>query len=121
MAAAFEVYNDKGNGYLEEVYHECLELELTRRGMHWASKPALRLFYKGAQLTNYYSPDLVVCSEIVVELKAAKNLAPEHEAQLLNYLKATGKRVGSLINFGSYPKLEWRRYIVGPIRTLVTH
>ena len=63
---------------------------------------------------RHYTPDLLIYSQIIVELKAAKNLAPEHEAQLFNYLKATGHVVGYLINFGSYPKLEWRRYLVEP-------
>ena len=94
IAAAFEVYNEKGSGYLEEVYHECLERELTCRGISWKSRPPLVIFYKNEPLTRHYTPDLLVDSEIVVELKAARTLAPEHEAQLLNYLKATRKRVG---------------------------
>ena len=114
MSAAFEVYNEKGNGFLEEVYHECLERELTCRVIPWNSKPSLLIHYKGVPLTKYYVPDLVVYSEIVVELKAAKTLTAEHQAQLMNYLKATGKRVGYLLNFGSHPKLEWQRIIVDP-------
>ena len=112
MAAAFEVYNEKGCGFLEEVYHECLERELTDRRIAWASKPSVLIYYKGAPLAKRYTPDLLVSSEIIVELKVAKTLAPEHEAQLFNYLKATRKRVGYLINFGAYPKLEWKRFIV---------
>jgi GxxExxY protein len=112
MAAAFEVYNEKGSGFLEDVYHECLERELTQRRMIWASKPPVLIYYKGEPLTRFYTPDLMVASEIIVELKTAKSLAPEHEAQLFNYLKATRKRVGYLINFGSFPKLEWKRFIV---------
>ena len=112
MAAAFEVYNEKGSGFLEEVYHECLERELTRRTIHWSSKPMLLIYYKNEPLTKYYTPDMLVDSQIIVELKAAKTLTVEHEAQLLNYLKATGKRVGYLINFGSHPRLEWRRFVV---------
>lgn len=112
MAAAFEVYNEKGCGFLEDVYHECLERELTERKIVWASKPSVLIYYKGASLAKFYTPDLVISSEIIVELKAAKSLAPEHEAQLFNYLKATRKHVGYLINFGSHPKLEWKRFIV---------
>jgi len=108
MAAAFEVYNEKGSGFLEEVYHECFERELTRRSIAWNSKPVLLIFYKGEPITKTYQPDLLVFSEIIVELKAAKALVPEHEAQLINYLKATRKRVGYLINFGSHPRRSER-------------
>ena len=112
MAAAFEVYNEKGSGFLEDVYHECLERELALRKIHWATKPTLLIYYKGEPLTRYYTPDMIVYSEIIVELKAAKALAPEHDAQLINSLKATQKRVGYLINFGSHPRLQWKRFIV---------
>ena len=112
MAAAFEVYNEMGHGFLEEVYHESLELELNQRGKNYVSKPKLSLFYKGQFLKKQYEADLMVIGEIVVELKAVKALAPEHEAQLINYLRATQKRVGYLINFGSFPKLEWKRFVL---------
>jgi GxxExxY protein len=112
IAAAFDVYNEKGSGFLEEVYHECMERELTRRNMAWNTKPTLLIYYKGEPLTKTYSADLLVCSEIIVELKAVRTIAPEHEAQLFNYLKATRKRIGYLINFGSHPRLEWKRFIV---------
>ena len=112
MAAAFEVHTEMGHGFLEEVYHESLELELTHRSISFISKPKLQLFYKGQSLKKQYEADLIVIGEIVVELKAVKNLLPEHEAQLINYLRATRKRVGHLINFGSFPKLEWKRFIL---------
>ena len=112
MAAAFEVYNELGFGFLEEVYHESLELELTSRSIAYVGKPKLNLFYKGRALKKHYEADLIVIGEIVVELKAVRALAPEHEAQLLNYLKATRKRVGYLVNFGSFPKLEWKRFVL---------
>jgi GxxExxY protein len=121
MSAAFEVYNEKGSGFLEEVYHECLERELTRRIIPWSTKPTLLIYYKGEPLTRYYTPDLLVYSEIIVELKAAKALASEHDAQLMNYLKATRKRVGYLLNFGGHPKLEWKRIIIDPSPKLVSH
>jgi len=114
MAAAFEVYNQKGSGFLEEVYHECLERELTRRAIRWSSKPTLLIYYRGEPLTKYYTPDLLIDFHIIAELKAVRSLTAEHEAQLMNYLKATGKRVGYLINFGSYPRLEWKRFVVDP-------
>jgi GxxExxY protein len=112
MAAAFDAYNEMGSGFLEEVYHESLELELNQRGISYLSKPKLSLFYKGRPLRKQYEADLIVAGEIVVELKAVKTLAPEHAAQLINYLRATKKRVGYLINFGSFPKLEWKRFVL---------
>ena len=111
MAAAFEVYNEMGNGYLEEVYQECLEQELVSRQIPFCPKSELTIHYKGRPLKKRYVPDLVVHGEVVVELKAAKQLAPEHEAQLLNYLKATRKPVGYLVNFGSPGKLDWKRMV----------
>lgn len=112
MAAAFDVHTEMGHGFLEEVYHESLELELTQRGIHFVSKPKLLLLYKGQALEKQYEADLIVVGEIVVELKAVKALLPEHEAQLINYLKATRKRVGYLVNFGSFPRLEWKRFVL---------
>ncbi|HLP24308.1 MAG TPA: GxxExxY protein [Acidobacteriota bacterium] len=112
MAAAFAVYNEIGNGFLEEVYHESLEFELTDRGIPFVSRPTLPLFYKGRQLLKRYQADLVVAGEIVAELKAVRALAPEHDAQLLNYLHATRKKVGYLVNFGALPKLEWKRMVL---------
>ena len=112
MAAAFEVHNEMGHGFLEEVYHESLELELSQRSISYISKPKLSLSYKGQLLKKQYEADLIVIGEIVVELKAVKALLPEHEAQLINYLRATRKRVGYLVNFGSFPKLEWKRFVL---------
>lgn len=112
MAAVFEVRNELGNGFLEEVYQESLELELSERGIPFLTKPRLTLHYKGRPLKKYYEADLIVIGEIVVELKAVKALTTEHDAQLINYLKATRKRVGYLVNFGSFPKLEWKRLVL---------
>ena len=110
MAAAFEVYNDMGNGYTEDIYQEALELELTDRKMPFQPQPELTIRYKGKSLKKKFRPDLLVFSDLVVELKAASALTSEHEAQLLNYLKATGKPVGYLVNFGCREKLEWKRF-----------
>jgi len=112
MGAAFEVYKEKGAGFLEAVYQECMERELAARKIPFQAKPWLKLFYKGEPLLQGYEADLLVNSGIITELKAAKQLEPEHEAQLLNYLRATGIRVGYLINFGSCPQLEWKRMIL---------
>ncbi len=100
MAAVFEVYNELGSGFLEEPYQEALELELADRGIQFIAQPKLPIFYKGRQLRKTYEADLIVTEGIIVELKAVHLLAPEHEAQLINYLKATRKRVGYLVNFG---------------------
>jgi len=112
MAACFEVYNELGHGFLEEVYQESLELELAARGIPFIAQPKLQLFYKGTPLRKHYEADLIVVGEIVLELKAVKAILPEHEAQLINYLRATKKRVGYLVNFGSHPLLEWRRRVL---------
>lgn len=96
MAAVFEVHNEMGNGFLEEIYHESLELELTKRGIPYVSRPRLPVFYKNQMLRKYYEADLIVIDEIIVELKAVRALINEHDAQLINYLKATRKRVGYL-------------------------
>lgn len=109
--ACFEVYKEKGCGFLEPVYHECLALEFSLAGIPAISKPSLSLEYKGNSLETTYEPDFVCFDSIVVELKAVKDLADEHRAQVLNYLKATGLRLGLLVNFGHYPKIEIERIL----------
>ena len=110
MAAAFEVYNDMGNGYTEDIYQEALELELIDRNIPFLAQAELTIHYKGKPLRKKLRPDLLVFSDIVVELKAVSAVVSEHEAQLLNYLKATGKPIGYLVNFGCREKLEWKRF-----------
>ena len=110
MAAAFEVYNDMGNGYTEDIYQEALELELTSRRLPYQAHAELAIRYKGQPLRKKLRPDLLVFFDIVVELKAVSTFTSEHEAQLLNYLKATAKPVGYLVNFGCREKLEWKRF-----------
>ena len=112
IGACFEVYNTLGSGFLEEVYQESLELELGLRGIPFSAKPRLKLSYKGRTLRKEYEADLIVYDRLVVELKAAKSFAPENEAQLINYLKATGRHIGYLVNFGAFPRLDWRRRAV---------
>jgi len=112
MGAAFEVYNQPGAGFLEEVYQEAMELELVERGIPFISKPRLQIVFKEQLLKKHYEADLLVYAEIVVELKAVRAIAPEHEAQLLNELKATRKRVGYLVNFGAAPRLQWSRRVL---------
>src|SRR4051812_12252221 len=86
MGAAFEVYNEMGHGFFEEVYHESLEMELTSRAIPFVSKTMLPLFYKGTALKKSYQADIIVLDQIIVELKAVKTLVAEHDAQLINYL-----------------------------------
>jgi GxxExxY protein len=111
MAAAFEVYNELGAGFLEEVYQEALEIELAAREIPFESKPRLQIQFKSQPLRHYYDADLLVYSGIIVELKAVRGIAPEHEAQLINELKAARLRVGYLINFGAAPRLQWYRRV----------
>lgn len=110
MAAVFEVYNDMGNGYTEDIYPEALELELVDRKIPFKAQAELTIHYKGKPLRKKFKPDLMIFDDLVVELKAASALTSEHEAQLLNYLEATGKPVGYLVNFGNCEKLEWKRF-----------
>ena len=112
IGACFEVYNELGNGYLEDVYQKSLEIELGDQGIPFVAQPRLPVFYKGRALPKHYEADLRVYDHLIVELKAVKALLPEPEAQLLHYLKATGRHVGYLVNFGAFPKLDWRRRVL---------
>lgn len=112
MGAAFEVYNQIGYGMAEEIYQQCLEVELTLRGIPFKPKDKLEVFYKGRQLDTRYIPDLFVFDGIVVELKAVSQLLAEHEAQLFNYMRIARKQVGYLINFGRNKEVEWKRLIL---------
>ncbi|OHE82910.1 MAG: GTP-binding protein [Verrucomicrobia bacterium GWF2_62_7] len=109
--ACFEVYKEKGCGFLEAFYQECLEIELRLRSVPFVSQPKLELEYKGQKLRTEYQPDLICFDKIVVELKAVSALADEHRAQVHNYLKATGHHLGLLVNFGHYPKVEIERIV----------
>src|SRR4051812_42735804 len=109
LGACFEVYKEKGCGFLEAVYQECLELEFADQGLSFASQQKLNLSYKGRPLTQTYEPDFVCHDKIIVEIKAVSALTDEHRAQMHNYLRATGHRLGLLVNFGHYPKVESER------------
>ena len=110
VGAAFEVHNQLGCGFLEPVYQEALEKELTDNGIPFVPQQELRISYKGQLLKKIYIADFVLYDEIIVEIKSEEHLSSIDEAQLLNYLSATGKTVGVLINFGS-KRLEWKRFI----------
>jgi GxxExxY protein len=109
IGACFEGYNEKGCGFLEPVYQECMAIEFEYRRISAVAKPSLVLRYRGRILKQTYQPDYVCFEKIIVELKAVSALADEHRAQLLNYLHATGFELGLLINFGHYPGLEYER------------
>lgn len=118
IGACFEVYREKGSGFLESVYQECLAIEFEKQGIPYEEKPRLRLEYKGQPLKQEYQPDFLCFGEIIVEIKAAKALADEHRAQVINYLKSTGKQLGLLVNFGHHPKIEHERFVNQPLSRL---
>lgn len=109
LKAAFEVSNGLGVGFLEKVYSNSLMIELRQMGLGCEQEVALEVKYKGVVVGNYFA-DVIVERRVLVELKACASLESVHEAQILNYLKATGIRVGLLLNFGK-PKLEYRRFV----------
>ena len=111
IGACFEVYREKGCGFLEPVYQECMEVELRLRGIQFVAQKPLALEYKGTPLRCKYEPDFVCYDRIILELKAVKELAAEHRAQVQNYLRATGFQLGLPVNFGHYPKIEIERIV----------
>jgi GxxExxY protein len=112
LGACFEVYKELGNGYLEPVYQECLQVEFAKRQIPFISQPVLELSYKEVILQQTYKPDFICYDKIIVELKAISLLLDEHKSQVLNYLKATNLKVGLLINFGHYPLIQHLRLII---------
>ena len=111
VGACFEVYREKGCGFLESVYQECLEIELRLQGIPYESKKPLALEYKGCPLRSTYEPDFICHEKIVLELKAVTELADVHRAQIQNYLKATGLKLGLLVNLGHFPKVQVERIV----------
>ncbi len=103
IGAAMEVQNEMGEGFLELVYHDALNVELGLRGIPYETEKPIAITYKQKPLERVYKADLVCYGNIVVELKSVEKLKAEHTAQLLNYLKATGMPMGILINFGEKP------------------
>ena len=110
QGACFEVYKTLGSGFLEAVYQEALAQEFRLQNIPFAEQCELKLQYKNIPLYQTYKPDFICFDKIIVEIKAVSTLAPEHEAQLLNYLKITNMRLGLLVNFGHYPKVEIKRF-----------
>jgi GxxExxY protein len=112
QGAVFEAYREMGCGFLEAVYQECLGMEFSKQGIPFVAHPELMLSYKGDPLQQKYIPDMVCHQSIIVELKALAATTGEHKAQVLNYLKATGMRLGLLVNFGCYPKATVERIVL---------
>lgn len=112
QGAIFEVYREMGCGFLESVYQECLVKEMQKFGIQFESQKELFLTYKGETLNQTYKPDFICYNTIIIELKAVKRISDEHRAQVFNYLKATGMRLGLLVNFGHYPKATIERIII---------
>lgn len=111
MGACFEVYKEKGSGFLEAVYQECLALEFEQQEVPFVEQPRLGLEYKGQPLQQSYEPDFLCFGKILVEIKAVKQVADEHRSQVINYLKASGHQLELLVNFGHYPKIEYERFV----------
>jgi len=103
LKAFYTVYNILGYGFLEKVYENALKIELRRMDLNVESQKNIKVHYTGYEVGDYFA-DLIVNDLIIIELKAAEALCPEHEAQLINYLKATDIEVGLLLNFGKEPK-----------------
>ena len=110
IGCCMEVHKILGAGYLEAVYQEALALELSSAGVPFEREKGIDITYKGQLLKKKYFADFLCFGEVIVETKALAALLPEHQAQVLNYLKATGKKVGLLVNFGT-SSLQWKRLV----------
>lgn len=112
LGACFEVYKEKGCGFLESVYQECMEIEFKLQGIHFEVQKILPLRYKGQLLAQVYKADFVCFGKIILEIKAVDKLIDKDRSQVLNYLNATGFEVGLLVNFGHHPKIEHERFVL---------
>ena len=110
--AFFEVYKEKGAGFTEPVYHECLKHEFALRKIPAVSEPELEMSYKGIRLEKKLRPDFVCYGKIIVELKAVKMLLDDHRAQVHNYLRASGFQLGFLVNFAHFPQVQLERVVL---------
>ena len=105
IKAFFKVYNTLGYGFLEKVYENALIIELKKIGFHISQQYNIKVYYDGKIVGDYFA-DIIVDNNVIVELKAAEGLREEHQTQLINYLKATDKEVGLLLNFGKIPEFK---------------
>ena len=112
VGAAFKVYNGLGPGFLEAVYQEALEIELQKQGIPFEREKELKIQYNGVELKQTYKADFVCFGKIIVELKAVSSLENAHRSQVYNYLRATGYKLGLLLNFGSSDELEKERIVI---------
>lgn len=110
IGAAMAVHTELGPGFLESVYQDAFELELHHQQIPYTREMLLPIFYRGQKLPTFFKADFVCFNTIVIELKAMKQITGAEEAQVINYLKATGLQKGLLFNFGA-PKLEHRRFV----------
>ncbi len=110
LGAAFEVHRHLRNGFLESVYHDALAIELGERDIPFVREAALDVQYKGRPLQSQFRADFICFGSVILELKALSRLMPQHEAQVINYLKTTGITRGLLLNFGT-PELQHRRLV----------
>jgi GxxExxY protein len=109
IRAFYSVYNELGYGFLEKVYVQAMLLELHKSGISAVAEYPIKVYYHQAVIGEYYA-DILVDNKVIVEIKATKTLAEEHEAQLLNYLKATEIEVGLLLNFGVKPEIKRKAF-----------
>jgi GxxExxY protein len=109
IGACFNVYKDKGSGFTEPIYHECLEIEFEALKLPFQSQPQLPLEYRGRLLKHRFQPDFICYDKIIVEIKATSAICDENRSQSLNYLQATGYQLALLVNFGAYPRLQYER------------
>ena len=105
LGSFYDVYNELGFGFLESVYHEAMAREMRSRELHVDSHVPLAVVYKGDVIARFMA-DLIVENRVIIELKAARCILPEHESQLLNYLRATAIEIGLVLNFGSKPQIK---------------
>ena len=112
VGAAFQVYNTLGHGFLEAVYQEALEIEFQRQDIPYEREKELKITYDGVDLKQTYKADFVCYDKIIVELKAVSKLDDAHRSQVYNYLRATGYRLGLLLNFGNSDQLEKERIVL---------
>jgi len=111
VGACMAVHRELGHGFLESVYQEALAIELTRSSIPFEREKELSIIYKGVELKSYFKADFICYDQIILELKALDALSNDHVSQLMNYLKATGLKVGLLVNFGA-PSLQYKRYVL---------